>query len=224
MKRNYRKIRDFLAKGSSLLVFGPRGTGKTYFLTRELKQLPRTRVIDLLDKTAFRRFLQNPALLFQEIESELQEQDETPLVVMIDEIQLLPDLLDEVQRTIENFKPRVSFVLTGSSARKLKRQDANLLAGRALRRDFFPLGMDEIDFADELPRILQWGTLPQAWTTDDQDIRKAYLDTYVGTYLEEEVQKEAQVRNLTGFSRFLELAAAENGQCINYSKRNIISC
>lgn len=215
--RNYPKIKSFLARQQSVLVLGPRGTGKTYYLSRLLNDFRRTETIDLLNKEVFRNYLSDPSRLYKEIEQSLRL-DPTPIVVMIDEVQLLPNLLDEVHRTIENFKPKVAFLLTGSSARKLKREDANLLAGRALKMDFFPLGLDEIQFESHLPSILQWGTLPTVVAEEDLEIRESYLNTYVGTYLIEEIQKEAQIRNLEGFSRFLEIAAAENGQSVNFSR------
>jgi uncharacterized protein len=217
MNRNYPNILSFIKRGRSVFVFGPRGTGKTYFLTRILKELNNTIFIDLLNKEIFQRYLTRPSLLYNELELSIAK-SKSPLVVMIDEIQLLPNLLDEVHRSIENFKPRIVFILTGSSARKLKRENANLLAGRAIRIDFFPIGMDEIDFNINLPKLLHWGSLPEVVTTEDVEIKESYLRTYVGTYLDEEIKREAQIRNLAGFSRFLEIAAAENGQCVNYAK------
>ena len=213
--RKYTKIESFLSKDYSILVLGPRGTGKTYFLTRLLKEQANHMLIDLLDKSVFPRYLKDPSLFYKEIKSRLTNTDEL-LWVMIDEVQLVPSLLDEVHRLIEAYKKQVVFILTGSSARKLRREEANLLAGRALRIDFFPLGMDELDY--DLEVFLQWGTLPSVLNESDPVLREAYLKTYVGTYLDEELRKEANIRNLSGFARFLELAAAENGQLVNYSK------
>lgn len=217
IERNYLEIKKFLDLGRSIMVLGPRGTGKTYFLTRLLNHYPHTRSIDFLNKQTFRRYLRNPDLIYKEVSQQLSNLSQ-PLIILIDEVQLLPSILDEVQRTIEKFKPKVIFVLTGSSARKLKRYDANLLAGRCIKIDFFPLGLDEIDFNAHLDFLLQWGSLPESFVLEQEDLRLAYLQTYVGIYLEEEIQREARLRDLSSFSRFLELSAAENGSCVNFSK------
>jgi predicted AAA+ superfamily ATPase len=137
---------------------------------------------------------------------------------MIDEIQRIPALLNEVQRCIEAFKPNIVFILTGSSARKLKKEDANLLAGRAIKQDFLALSSDEIDFSTDLDAIMLWGTLPEVIQSTDAEFTKHYLNSYVGTYLEEEIKKESEIRNLPGFRRFLDVAASENGRNINYTK------
>jgi predicted AAA+ superfamily ATPase len=199
-----------------VLVFGPRGTGKTSFL-RRLVEARKGRVVDLLNKEQFRLYLSNPSRLFDEVQQAVKNEGFSG-PILVDEIQLIPELLDEVHRAIEQFKPSVWFILTGSSARKLKSADANLLAGRALRVDFFPLDLEELGESELLSSLLQWGTLPEVVTTRDLELREAYLTTYVATYLQEEVQRESQVRNLAGFSRFLEIAASENGLPVNYKK------
>jgi predicted AAA+ superfamily ATPase len=132
--------------------------------------------------------------------------------VIIDEIQRVPDLLNEVHRLIE--AKGFHFLLTGSSARKLRREGANMLAGRAWRVDLYPLVTSELpDF--DLDRALLFGTLPPVWTSK---FPADELDAYVTTYLKEEIQLEANLRNLPAFSRFLKVAALSSGQLINYAQ------
>jgi predicted AAA+ superfamily ATPase len=218
--RYYDKLRRFVSAQKSVLVLGPRGIGKTSFLSALIGELPGTVVVlDLLQRSVFERYLRNPDLLGQEVKHAIASVSGEPITIFIDEIQKLPFLLDEIQRLIEEYKPRVTFVLTGSSARKLKRTDANLLAGRALSVEFFPLGIDEVNYQEHETKLLQYGCLPEVFTTEDTELRREFLSTYVGTYLDEEINREADVRNLPGFARFLEIAAAENGTPLNY--RNI---
>jgi uncharacterized protein len=172
--------------------------------------------IDLLDKLEYNRILRNSELLGHEIESSLKEAGEQPLLVFIDEVQRVPSLLNDVHRFIERFKGKVFFILTGSSARKLKDDEANLLAGRALRIYFFPLGIDEFDVTRELDNALQFGCLPGIFHENNLEIKSLFLKTYVGTYLQEEIQRESRIRNMEGFARFLEFAAVENGTIVNY--------
>src|SRR5205085_2921313 len=130
--------------------------------------------------------------------------------VVLDEIQRLPDLLNEVHRLIES--RRIRFVLTGSSARKLRRGGVNLLAGRALTRFMHPLTALELGKDFDLKRAVRFGCLPFAWTTDTPS---DYLDAYTGTYLREEVLQEGLTRNLAAFSRFLETASFSQAQILN---------
>lgn len=134
-------------------------------------------------------------------------------LVVIDEIQKLPQILDEVHRLIEQ-RQDLRFVLTGSSARKLRRGGANLLAGRALIATLHPLVSIEVDFQN-LDRRLLYGSLPMIL---DSPIPHEDLRAYVGTYLQEEIQAEGLTRNIEGFSRFLEIAALANGQQLNFTK------
>lgn len=215
--RNYSIIKKFLGAQKSVLVLGPRGSGKTSFLSELVRELSGELLsIDLLKKSSFDRYLRQPEILSQEVEVALGTSKQ--LTVFIDEIQKLPFLLDEIHRLIELHKPRVTFLLTGSSARKLKRENANLLAGRALSVDFFPLGIDEIDFESSEVKVLEYGALPEVFFEDDEIMRKEFLRTYVGTYLDEEINREADVRNLPAFAQFLELVAVENGMPVNYRK------
>jgi uncharacterized protein len=189
-----------LLKKKSFFLFGPRSTGKSTLIRH---QLPEATVFDLLDNETYRDLLRRPRLL-----EERGLSKEVPIV--IDEIQKLPLLLDEVHRLIE--KHSVYFLLTGSSARKLRQRGSNLLAGRAWTASLFPLTSFEIPEFD-LITYLNRGGLPQVITSDypDEELR-----SYVGTYLREEIQAEALTRNIQAFTEFLDLIALSNGQEINY--------
>ena len=189
-----------LLKTRSYFLFGPRGTGKSTLIEQTL---PGARIYDLLDAEVFQRLLREPKIIGQET-------NENTLVV-IDEIQKIPSLLDEVHRLIVKRKQR--FLLTGSSARKLRKGEANLLAGRAFQAELFPLTSQEIHDFDLLAYLNTTG-LPEFYA---QTMAAEYLRAYVGTYLKEEVQAEALTRNLPGFTRFLEVVALSNGEEINFA-------
>jgi len=193
------KIQSLLKKRSYFL-FGPRGTGKSTLIEH---YLPQAKVYDLLDSYEFQRLLREPKLISQET-------DDSTLVV-IDEIQKLPHLLDEVQRLI--VKRKQTFLLTGSSARKLRRGGANLLAGRAFEAHLFPLTSQEIPHFNLLTYLNTTG-LPEFYGQEDY---QNYLKAYIGTYLQQEIQAEALTRNLSNFIRFLEVVGLSNGEEINYA-------
>lgn len=188
---------ETLARKSAFL-FGPRSSGKTYLYSHTLKP---NRVYDLLDRSQLKRLTSRPGLIFEEC------QDPGELVV-IDEVQKIPDLLDEVQRTIE--KKQTKFLLTGSSARKLKRSQANLLGGRAAKLELFPLVSQEIQEFD-LIRYLNHGGIPRHYDTVPEHIG-AELDDYVSLYLKEEIKDEAVTRQLDAFARFLDVMALNSGE------------
>lgn len=188
----------------SALLFGPRGTGKSTWIERHF---PDAITYDLLRSSEFLRLSKNPSLIADEL-NHLAARS----WVVIDEIQKVPALLDEVHRLIE--KKRLRFILSGSSARKLKRGGANLLAGRAVTISLFPLVSAEMNFDFEVPAILTTGSLPLALLGDSS---VSYLHSYVETYLQEEIKSEALTRNIGGFARFLEIAARQNGQITNVS-------
>jgi predicted AAA+ superfamily ATPase len=192
-------------KKKSLFLFGPRQTGKS-FLLRNL--FPNAKIYNLLLSDTFFRLNQRPGLIREEILSSPHFQSDP---VIIDEIQKLPILLDEVQALIE--EKDIHFILTGSSARKLKRGSANLLAGRAWIRSLFPLVSEEIP-SFLLERVLNFGALPSVYLSDSPDEE---LDAYVGTYLKEEIQAEGLTRKLENFSRFLTTAALQNGELTNFA-------
>lgn len=187
-----------LLKKKSFFLFGPRGTGKTTLIKQTL---PDATVIDLLEIKTYREYLKNPSII--------SEQALKPVVV-VDEVQKLTEILDEVHRLIES--ERLTFLLTGSSARKLKRGGANLLAGRAWWAELFPLTSKEIpDF--DLLTYLNRGGLPSIYPSDDY-IEE--LSAYTALYLKEEIQNEALTRKVVQFSEFLDLMALSNGEEINY--------
>ncbi len=199
-KRIYEKPR------TSILLLGPRGTGKSTFIKGEVKP---DLVIDLLNQATFRKLSLNPSLL-EEMIAYLKSKD----VVLIDEIQKIPELLNEVHRLIEDRE--IIFLLTGSSARKLKRSGTNLLAGRALSKKMFPLTLKEIGSEKTILELIFSGTLPKAVTATDVMLINDFLFTYVETYLKEEIFQEGLVRNLNEFSKFIELAGQYHGQILNF--------
>jgi predicted AAA+ superfamily ATPase len=184
-------------------LFGPRQTGKT-FLIRLV--LPDVKTYDLLDSTVYLALSQRPSRLAEELTPEDK-------VVAIDEIQRLPDLLNEVHRLIE--QRGVNFLLTGSSARKLRRGGVNLLGGRARTRYLHPLTSCELGDHFELDRAIERGLLPSIYFSDDP---KADLDAYTGTYLQQEIVAEGATRNVHAFSRFLRVAALCNATIVNFTK------
>ncbi|MGD8294641.1 MAG: AAA family ATPase [Desulfobacterales bacterium] len=187
-----------LLKKKSFFLFGPRGTGKTTLVRHTLSGVT---VIDLLEIKTYREYLKNP--------SRISEQKLKPIVV-IDEVQKLPEILDEIHRLIET--ANVRFLLTGSSARKIKRGGANLLAGRAWWAELFPLTSNEIPNFD-LMTYLNRGGLPAIYPSDDYSEE---LWAYTALYLKEEIQNEALTRKVAQFSEFLDLMALSNGEEISY--------
>lgn len=193
-------LKTLLGK-KSYFLFGPRATGKSHLIRRTLKT---ARVYDLLEPVTYARLLRHPESLEEELFGH-----RGPIVV--DEVQKLPALLDLVHRLIEQTGRR--FLLTGSSARKLRRGQANLLAGRARTAEMFPLTSREIaDF--DLLRYLNRGGLPAIYDSDEpeEDLR-----SYVSTYLQEEIQAEALTRRVDHFARFLEVMALSNGGLLDYA-------
>jgi predicted AAA+ superfamily ATPase len=147
-------------------------------------------------------YLKEPSRFYDEVKAKAGE-NTNKLYVLVDEIQLLPELLFEVHRLIEEFKDSCVFALTGSSARKIKKTESDLLAGRALGFKFFPFISSEVDYKNNLDKVLQFGSLPEVFLESDESIVVEILRTYADKYLREEIQQESLVRNLPGFSRFL---------------------
>jgi predicted AAA+ superfamily ATPase len=194
--------RIFRPPAGSFFLFGLRGVGKS---TLARAAFPRALRIDLLDERLYHTLLGDPArfgLLLGTVAPNSW--------VVVDEVQRLPSLLNEVHRAIED--RRIRFVLLGSSARKLKAAGTNLLAGRALRKELYPLTPHEMGTRFRLPDALTTGTLPLIVRSQD---REESLRAYVETYLKEEIRAEALVRNLPGFVRFLPIAGVCHGQMIN---------
>ena len=198
------------AASKSHFLFGPRQTGKTSFVKSRLAEADL--YIDLLPQRAFLNYAQSPGSFRGEVLAHLRRHKRFTCVV--DEIQKLPALLDEVHELIES--TLVTFVLTGSSARKLRRGSSNLLAGRAYTYHLFPLTFEELGDDFVLEKALNYGTLPPIWARPDENPRE-FLRSYAETYLREEIQQEGLVRNLTPFSSFLDIAAAADGEVVNYS-------
>ena len=198
-----RKLSIQYHENESVFIFGARQTGKTT-LVKEL--FPNAKYYDLLKSDVFERLFRAPWQFRQELE--LCAPNEW---VIVDEIQKIPQLLDEVHWLIHNC--RLRFILCGSSARKLKRCGANLLGGRAIREVLYPLVSAEIPNFD-LIKAINHGLLPQHYLSADP---RKKLQAYVGNYLQEEIREEAQLRNLRTFSRFLDVAAMTNGEMVNFT-------
>jgi len=194
--------RLFSPPKQSFFLFGARGTGKTTLLRATWPEATR---IDLLDEARYQGYLANIGLFYEEL-SVLPRGAR----VIVDEVQRLPQLLNEVHRLIE--ERRLTFVLSGSSARKLRRAGVNLLAGRALHRVLHPFVPAELGADFFLERVLTTGALPIVWDAAEP---QETLRAYTRMYLKEEIQAEALVRNLSGFARFLPIAALAHGQVTN---------
>ena len=200
-----------LLKNSSHFLLGPRAVGKSTLIktclgnTSDSKSFS-VNYINLLDSNIYLRLKSDPSSLGSLISKKY---------VIIDEVQRIPELLNEVHRLIEDEKKR--FLLTGSSARKLKRGKANLLAGRAFKSELFPLTWFELteNKKFKLNRYLRYGGLPLSYLKKNSE---EYLYNYVDTYLKEEIQSEAIVRNLPNYIRFLQSSAFNNAQLLNYTK------
>ena len=191
-------LKDLLNK-KSFFLFGPRSTGKTTLIQQSLKN---AKLYNLLDSNIYTRLLKNPKLL--------EEENTKNKIIVIDEIQKQVSLLDEVHRLIQQKNYR--FLLTGSSARKLKKGQSNLLAGRAWLANLFPLSWVEIPKFN-LIKYLNQGGLPMVYNSKHHEEE---LNSYVSLYLREEIQNEALTRNVQAFAEFLDLIALSNGQEINY--------
>jgi predicted AAA+ superfamily ATPase len=186
----------------SHFLFGPRQTGKTFLIHQVFSGI---RVYDLLESSVYLSLSRNPGLLEEQL---LPEEK----VVVIDEVQRLPELLNEVHRLIE--KKRIRFLLTGSSARKLRRGGVNLLGGRARIRQLHPLTSRELGTQFSLGKAIARGLLPSIYFSDDP---QADLGAYTGTYLQQEIVAEGATRNVPAFSRFLHVAALCNATVVNYT-------
>ncbi|MGH9399336.1 MAG: ATP-binding protein, partial [Thermoanaerobaculia bacterium] len=190
-----------LAKRSHFLL-GPRQTGKTSLIRNTLQG---AKVYDLLDTSVYLALSQRPGQLAEE----LSPRDR---IVVIDEIQRLPSLLNEVHRLIET--RGVRFLLTGSSARRLRRGGVNLLGGRARTKHLHPLTWKELGDRFELARAMARGLLASIYFSDDP---RADLQAYAGTYMQQEIVAEGATRNVPAFSRFLKVAALCNGTIVNFT-------
>ena len=188
----------------SFFLFGPRGVGKTEWLRRTF---PSDIYFDLLEARTYSQLLADPGRLADRIPRDYSGW------IILDEVQRIPELLNEVHRLIESRKLR--FIMTGSSARALRRKGVNLLAGRALTQFMHPLTIEELGDSFSLKHSLRYGTLPSVYTENDP---AAYLASYVTTYLREEVQQEGLTRNIAAFSRFLEVASFSQAEVLTMAE------
>jgi len=191
-----------LLKKKSFFLFGPRQTGKTFWVRQSLGEVKR---YDLLDTSVYLDLSRNPSRIVQELSSKDR-------LVVIDEIQRLPFLLNEVHRLIE--EKGVRFLLTGSSARSLRRGGVNLLGGRARTQYLHPLVRQELGPLFDLGRAMERGLLPSIYFSDEP---RADLQAYTGSYLQQEIVAEGATRNVPAFSRFLRVAALCNGTVVNFT-------
>lgn len=204
-----KSLRHHVSRGKSVLLLGPRQTGKTTLLAR----MESDWTLFLVPSANRLRYERSPSLLTGEIELLKKRLKKVPLVV-IDEIQKVPSLMDTIQDLID--RKQAQFLLTGSSARKLRRNSSiNLLPGRLVTLHLDPLVHQEIPQAS-LETLLFHGSLPGICTLDDEADKEADLRSYVETYLEEEVRAEALVRHMGPFARFLELAGLESGKIVSF--------
>jgi predicted AAA+ superfamily ATPase len=191
-----------LLRQKSHFLFGPRQTGKTFLARRMLKN---ARFYDLLDSSTYLALSQNPGRIAEEVSS-------LDRIVVIDEIQRIPGLLNEVHRLIE--ERGIRFLLTGSSARKLRRGGVNLLGGRARTRHLHPLTYRELKGGFDLNRVIESGLLPSIYFSGNPG---ADLKAYAGTYLQQEIVAEGAARNIPAFSRFLGVTAFCNATIVNFT-------
>lgn len=210
MARKKRLIQP-LPNNATLFLFGPRQVGKST-LIKDSFSINHSAYYNLLLEKEFTRLIANPSLFGEEV----RKLDPKITHVIIDEVQRIPALLNEVHDLIENSNVKRFFVLSGSSARKLKRGAANMLGGRAWTRYLYPLTYRELGEDFELSRALRFGSLPAVYLHDDESAREI-LESYVETYLTEEIKAESIVRNVGAFARFLKLAAVESSNLLNYS-------
>jgi uncharacterized protein len=194
-------LAGLLARKSHFLL-GPRQTGKTFLIRHAL---PGARVYDLLDSATYLALSRDPGRIAQEVTARDK-------IVVVDEIQRLPELLNEVHRLIE--RRRVNFLLTGSSARKLRGAGVNLLGGRARTLYLHPLTSHELGSHFDLERAAARGLIPSIYFSDDP---RADLEAYAGTYLQQEIVAEGATRNVPAFSRFLRVAALCNATIVNFT-------
>jgi predicted AAA+ superfamily ATPase len=204
----FQRILKLPPRGSCFLL-GPRQTGKSTLVRANLSADAWT--VDLLEHDTFMRFVRDPSQFRREAEAKIKAGVRT---IFVDEVQKIPELLDEVHGLIERHGAR--FILTGSSARKLRRRGTNLLGGRAATRHLHPLVHAEMGTRFDLDRVMRLGSLPPVVTASEENARDI-LRGYADTYLREEIQAEALVRNLGGFSRFLDVAAAQSGELLSVS-------
>ena len=195
--------RDFSFPANSFFLFGPRGTGKSTILKEFFKE---ALYIDLLDNENIRIYSAYPERLAQTVMANNEKK-----VIIIDEIQKIPDMLSQVHLLIETHKDKL-FIMTGSSARKLRKEGTNLLGGRAFRKTMHPFTASELGALFDIENALKFGLVPVVFCSND---RKEALSAYVNLYIREEVMMEGLTRNIGNFSRFLEAISFSHGCQLN---------
>lgn len=198
---------DIVTTRKSVLLLGPRQVGKSTLM----RSLEPNLTIDLSDELEYLNHSSDPGLLKNLIESN------KPSTVFIDEIQRLPQMLNTIQSIIDRDK-KIKFYLTGSSARKLKRGGANLLPGRMINFHMGPLIAGECDYGMNTRKALEFGTLPEIYSSEDQKENARILKSYSANYIKEEIKAEALVRNLESFTRFFQEAQRHVGNFVDYTK------
>ena len=206
LNRNILNIIEHSAK--NLLLLGPRQTGKSTLLLSLTPDLS----INLADEREYLSFARNPSELFERLAAT------NPKVVFLDEVQRIPSLLNSLQVIMDQKKSSIRFLLSGSSARKLKRGQSNLLPGRIISLQLGPLSSRELNYALDTNQALSTGTLPGIYTDPNPGDRMLVLDSYASTYVKEEIQAEALTRNIEGFSRFLFVAASRSTEFLDFTK------
>ncbi|MFA7001211.1 MAG: AAA family ATPase, partial [Candidatus Omnitrophota bacterium] len=211
LRQQEQQIRHAIERNKSVLLLGPRQTGKTTLIQR----IPTDLAISLVTPEIRLRYEKEPGIMRKEIEA-LESKGTNRPVVVLDEVQKVPDLLNVAQDLID--RQKANFILTGSSARKLRRgHDLNLLPGRVITLRLDPFTLKE-SMPTKLEEGLLYGALPGIVAVESLQDREIDLESYVTLYLEQEVRAEALVRNLASFARFVEWAAAESGRISNFRK------
>lgn len=206
-----RLVKEKIQKSAkSVLLLGPRQVGKSTLLSSLKPDL----IINLARQNEFLRYSSEIDLFSEQIEGSNAK------LIFIDEIQRIPDLLNTIQAIIDEGKAKnpIRFLLSGSSARKLRRGQANLLPGRIFSYQMAGLALAELNYQAKLERALKYGFLPEPFFEKNQSHCEKLLDTYSATYLHEEIQAEALTRNIQGFARFLILLGSQSGQILDFSK------
>jgi len=225
-----RIVRDYVSKRIhsqfGILVLGPRQTGKSTLLEDIVAatEAQSTLIYRLNETTTYEQIIRDPSRIFRAVEAAVELGS---VLLFIDEVQYVPQILNDCQSILDRYADRVTVLLTGSSARKLRGAGANLLPGRLLWQDLHPLTMPELGISDgpsapphryggSLEELLTYGSLPGICDLQE-DLRREILTAYTSTYLQEEIRAEALTRNLGGFSRVLEYAAIDSGTVVNFS-------
>jgi predicted AAA+ superfamily ATPase len=199
------------SNNNSFFLFGARGTGKSFLLKHRFSE-ENSVFIDLLDPETYLDYSLNPSNIINYIDK-LNKNIEW---IIIDEVQKIPKLLDVVHKYLSEGSKK--FILTGSSARKLKRGSANMLAGRAFINNLYPLTSTELGKDFNLTDVLKWGSLPGIFAFKEESDKMDFLRSYVHTYITQEITEEQVVRKLDPFRKFLNVSAQMNGKVINFSK------